>query len=260
MGLGDAIMATAEARRVKGTRPEAQIVIGNGRDIQWSPVFENNPNITLPEEFDPSRAVWVRNHIGSRPYIDYERTTATHLAYKLDFRPERGDFFPTAKEKARGWELAKGSGFAVIEPNTKGTFSGNKDWRLDRWQAVADGLIKEGSRVLQLGPAGKPALRGVERVITPSFRWAWEILSRASLVITTDGGLHHAAAAVSVPAVVLWGARTHPSVLGYPQHRNLYTGTGESCGSIAFCPHCRDAMLKITPEMALEACRNLVAA
>jgi ADP-heptose:LPS heptosyltransferase len=254
MGLGDAIMATAQARKAKRENPDAHVIVGDGQTQHWSPVFDNNPNITPPESFDRAKAFWIRNHAGNRPYIDYRRTTPTNIVYREDFAPEPGEFFPNRVDTDfADQKLGDRKGFVVIEPHTKGSFSGNKEWLPERWEAVAEGLKDRG--VVQVGPGQKRALRASERIVTPSFRWALAVLSRASLLITTDGALHHAAAALHVPAVVLWGARTHPTILGYPQHRNLYTGHGESCGSIAPCSHCRDAMKRITVEMVLEACR-----
>ena len=251
MGLGDAIMSTAAARRMKQENPSAHVVVGNGREMSWSPVFENNPNITPPERADRSKLEWVRNHAGNRPYIDYQRTS-DRIVYREDFSPEKGDFFPNPTD-TKFAERFYGD-FVVIEPHTKGSFSGNKEWFPAAWQAVADGLARQGRRVIQLGQGQKRGLDGVERVVTPSFRWAMAVLQKASLLVTTDGAMHHAAAAVGTPAVVLWGARTHPKILGYPEHRNLYTGKGESCGSIAPCSHCREAMGRITVGMVLEAC------
>ena len=249
-------MATAQARRVKQENPDAHVVIGNGHELSWSPVFDNNPNITPPEKFDPKKALWVRNHAGSRPYIDYQRSTPTHIAYRDDFSPEPGDFFQNRVDTGFADRvLGKRTGFVVIEPNTKGSFSGNKEWVWDRWQFLANELVRGGREPVQLGAGQKKPLKGVERIITPSFRWALAVLSRASLVITTDGALHHAAAALKVPAVVLWGARTHPKVLGYAEHRNIYTGDGGSCGAIEPCQHCRDGMKQISVGAVLEASR-----
>ena len=137
----------------------------------------------------------------------------------------------------------------LIEPHIKGSFSGNKAWFWDRWQDVANKL----PNVMQIGDRNKKPLKNVKRVHTGDFRQALAVVSQASLVITTDGALHHAAAALGKPAVVLWGARTHPKILGYDSHVNLYTGAGESCGSMIPCKHCEDAMKRITVEMVLEA-------
>lgn len=248
MGLGDAIMATAQARRAKAENPGALVLVGDGRSIHWSPVFEGNPNIAKTAEPGQS-VVWVRNHVGSRPYVDYERSSPERLVYREGFRVERGDLF--VSEKAEKWaDAALGSltDFVIVEPNTKGTFGGNKAWPMEYWQELAFNL----PNAVQLGAIGAPALDGAKRIATPEFRYAIAILKRAKRVITTDGALHHAAAALGVPATVIWGGRTDPKILGYDGQAHLAASDG-FCGMNAPCPHCADAMRAITPEMVLAA-------
>ncbi len=74
---------------------------------------------------------------------------------------------------------------------------------------------------------------------TKTFREALAILNKASVFVGTDGGLHHAAAALGIPSVVIWTGFSSPRHLGYDTHRNIHDGS-EPCGlmiayvSIAF--------------------------
>src|SRR5262249_52788187 len=92
------------------------------------------------------------------------------------------------------------------------------------------------------------------RVVTATFRDALCILSLARLYVGPEGGLHHAAAALGVPAVVIFGGFSSPRATGYPWHSNI-AAPGKPCGSIAYCAHCREAMASITVERVLEAAR-----
>ena len=235
-------MASAEARRIASTGKLAYM------GPEWSEVWDNNPHITK----DKAQGVLVSNRIGNRPYIG--GVTATHILYNELHRPERGDIFLTDQERAWAVEQIKGP-FVVIEPHIKGTFAGNKAWVWDRWQEVAKKLPIP---VVQMGLPHKKRLDNATFIKTGTIRKAFALLERASLLITTDGALHHAAAALDKPAVVLWGARTHPSILGYPEHQNIYTGQGESCGAMAACQHCVDAMKRITPDMVLDAAARIL--
>lgn len=243
MGLGDAIMATAQARKAKADHPEAVVLVGDGRNIHWSPVFEGNPNIAKAAR-PGEPVIWVRNHVGCRPYVDYDRSTPERMVYREDFRPEPGDLF--ISDKARAWAdqvLGDLRGFVILEPNTKGTFGGNKAWPWKYWEQLAAMV----SGAVQIGPAGVDTLPGVRRIVTPEFRYALAVLERAARVITTDGALHHAAAALKIPAAVIWGGRTNPKYLGYIGQNHLGTDSGY-CGLNSPCDHCRAAMLAITPE------------
>lgn len=258
MGYGDSVMATAYARRAKQEHPDKDIYLGNGRVVEWdAAIFEGNPNLTHPDHLRESlakdRAYFVPHYTGCRPYIRH--VLADRVIWNEDHRVEPGDVFLSDAEIANGREKF-GAGYILIEPHTKGTFGGNKSWHWDGWVAVAEELSASFD-LLQNGVPKKSLPFG--RHITASGpRRALQAVANASLVITTDGFLHHAAAALGVPAVVLWGARMNPRILGYESHENLYTGDGSSCGALSPCGHCREGMKRITPDMVIEAARKVL--
>jgi ADP-heptose:LPS heptosyltransferase len=124
-------------------------------------------------------------------------------------------------------------------------------------QAVADELISQGRSVVQFFPDLKagPRLRGVRQIRTLTFRDAVAVLKNSALYIGPEGGMHHAAAAVDVPGVVLFGGFIPPSVTGYDTHTNL-VGSDYFCGSFTACKHCADAMNSISIETVLKAARE----
>ncbi len=146
-----------------------------------------------------------------------------------------GEIFLTDDERDVDTEVG-----VVIEPRTKN--KPNKQWPVDRYQAVADELVASGYTVSQLVPPNqKPLLYGVQRITTGSFRRALGVLSHAQLYIGGEGGLHHGSAALDVPAVVLFGGFIGPETTGYKNHVNL-TGGAKACGSPWTCSHCKKAM------------------
>ena len=239
MGFGDDIMLTAEARRLS-EKTGQKVRVGNN---EKSPIWENNPYITS-EGNGPK----VSSSIGHRPYIkgwNHER-----LFYDESYRAERGELYFSAEEIDYGRSL--GDVGVLVEPHIKGTFGGNKAWKWDRWCEIAERLP-----VAQLLPPGKKALPKARIVPTPTIRHAMAALSFTNLLITTDGALHHAAAALGVPTIVLWGSRTNPLVLGYPEHVNITSGD-DFCGMMAPCDHCVEAMKRITVEQVLDAAERLL--
>lgn len=256
MGCGDWIMATGQARVLKEKEPKAKILIGDGRIPHWEPWFGGNPDITDMRSLGPGDAVrWVISCAGARPYLDYERTTPTHQVFREDHRPHPGRIFVPEGwrvEAEKALKAAKVSGpFVVIEPHTKGGFGGNKVWPLSNWEKLIR-LCGREYQFVQIGAKSSPALSGVKRVVTKNQSHALGVIEKAACVVTTDGMLHHAAAAFNVPAVVLWGARVRPIILGYPTQKNIYTGNGKDCGAIEPCQHCAAGMKAITPEMVAE--------
>ena len=233
MGMGDDIMATVQARA---------IYEATGQKVRptdyWSPVWERNPCFArVNEPFIP-----FDNKPGNRPYILGQ--TKERFIWNPNFKAVPGEIYPAYDDRAKGK--------IVIEPNVKGTVTGqNKAWFWERWQEVVDTVEID---FVQLGNG--PWLSGVERIETGSFMEAVAVLAGSKGFIGTDGGLHHASAALDVPAVVLWGGLAPSEMLGYEKHINIDYGD-DHCGMKAHCDHCFDAMDKITVAKVIETILEL---
>lgn len=273
MGFGDDIMATGIARAIKEQHTEAKFVFGdpdtyhdpgaNKLSVHWSEVFENNPNIVQPDEPVKTLAC-IPDYPGCRLYIDYEKSESKdgkwmRFHWREDYAAPKGEFFFTDNEKSEAGEIALRlpKPFFIIEPNVADKpWINQKSWPVDRWQEVVDALRGEVSFVQFDGPH---KLKGAHCVMTPSFRQAAAILSCAGAFVGTDGGLHHAAAALDIPAVVLWGHYASPDILGYTDHSNLRHSEGAGCGNTwNECPECSVSMGKITTEEVVEAIKGLM--
>jgi hypothetical protein len=244
VGFGDSLLASGIARKAHQKHPDKKIAIGDGSTIEWSEVFEGVPYIAREVH---QGVVWVHSAKGFRPYIENENSTKERLSWKRNFKAEPGELILTEEEV----ELWPQTDFVYIEPNIKGWLGPNKDWGFDKWQSVVKFLPNV--RFIQ-GPGKK--LDGVEQAQTDTFRQACALLSKANLFVGTDGGLHHAAAALSKPAVVIWGGYTHPRNLGYEFHVNLQAKGVEPCGSLQACQHCRTAMDRVTVKEVVQAIKN----
>jgi hypothetical protein len=257
IGLGDWIMATADARRFN-ERHKCRVVFGDGRRKHWNFIFEGNPRIAEHPEEDETLC-WIANFPGHRPYIT--KIENDRITFNFGFKSEPGEIYLKPREVVK--PLPR---YVVVEPNVKQNWypGVNKDWGFANWQALVSKLDLPW---VQLGPPELSRLKGVKHHKTNSIRDAMGILANADLLVTTDGALHHAAAAMGVPAVVLWGGFAPPQVLGYEDHTNIYHG-GEPCGRFRVkCDHCRKWMNRISVdevktaiERSLEAIRGGVAA
>lgn len=230
MGIGDWILATGDVKALPH-----RAVFGNGIKPHWSEVFEGNPKIAK----HPGKGVeWFPNYPGCRPYsvgADKER-----FFWNENYRAPYGELF--LSEGERDWAKQRISGdYIVVEPDVKDDnpklyLGRNKAW--DKWPE----LLKSDFPWVQLGKR-EPQTRQVR---TETFRQAMAILAGAKLYVGTDGALHHAAAALGIPAIVLWGGLMSPKILGYPTHINIWNGA-KPCGTYAsLCPHCREAMESIS--------------
>jgi ADP-heptose:LPS heptosyltransferase len=235
MGWGDEIIATGQVRAMQRLDPRPVLVIDRHARPRYSPIWNGNPHILRERKGEYQSLL---NGPGARPYI--EMKTDFRWVWRDNFRCEPGEIYLTAEERrfAERWR-----GRVLIEPNVKvKPEAANKRWVWSRWQTLVDFKLAD---MVQVGPAGTQLLIGVEHALTTDFRLACAVLSVCRAYVGTEGGLHHAAAALGVPAVVLFGGFISPKVTGYDSHRNLFRG-GVACGSRKPCLHCRDAMLDIS--------------
>lgn len=246
----------AKGAKARGKR----IAFGDGQRILWDKhsgeIFRGNPNVASPGSERDKDIEWIAFHKGHRLYNSHDPKHDRWI-WNYEFRPIPGEVFFDAREKKDA--SRHGEGFIVIEPDVVGwkSSSANKDWGRANYQRVVDRLRADGRRVVQFGydNAG-PGLTGAERIKTRSFRDALAIMAHAELYIGPEGGLHHGAAAVGAPAIVLFGGFIPPAVTGYDGHKNL-TGGAEACGSLKPCQHCRKAMAAISVEEVYQAVQDV---
>jgi hypothetical protein len=245
MGYGDEIMATGLARGLGAQGKRA--AFGDGKRIIWGPwceeIFDGNPDIALRGSESADNLVWIHHYKGHRLY-NRLNSTRTHWVWNYDFKAKPGRFYFDVDVP---FFDAGSRDFIYVEPNVPWhkSVAPNKDWGLKNYQAVVDRLRKD-FEIVQ-SSHGRDRLRGVRVVETKSFRDAVATLFHARCALLPEGGLHHAAAAISLPAVVIFGGFIPPAVVGYDRHVNL-TGGAEACGSLRQCNHCRDALNRISVE------------
>jgi hypothetical protein len=247
LGFGDELMATAQARMMQLRDPRKVAVRGKDGRARLHPIWDSNPRIAKPAEVSAGADVqWLDNRPGARPYLDYRKFTPTRWFYTAfsvnDDGP--GELYLSPGELAVAKQVA---GAIIIEPSVKpGRATMNKDWGYEKWKQLSRLIIN--LPLVQLGPGGTRVLRNVKHVITRTPREACGALTGARAIVTTEGGLHHAAAALGIPAVVIFGGYNSPATTGYNSHVNIHHPDPEyplGCGTRIPCAHCRDAMSRI---------------
>jgi hypothetical protein len=253
MGIGDDIIATGLARGAaqRGKR----IAFGDGKQIRWGPfsemIFRNNPNIAPPgseHKQGKNNLEWVGYYKGRRIY---NSGGPGHWIWNYDFHVTPGEVYLTTDEE---WYVCPDD-LILIEPNAPAKPCRlNKQWPIERFAKIAE-ILSQKYTVRQFGYGGPNVI--CEEIKTKDFRRAVALLRRARLAILPEGGLHHAAAAVSVRAIVLFGGFAPPDVLGYLFHCNL-VGSDHFCGSYTTCRHCLAAMQAISVEQVVFEAERLL--
>jgi len=240
MGLGDEIMALGRAERVYE---------------QYGVPVSIRTMTEAPREHDAwiGNPAWHKNAGkkiidggGARPYIEKWRSRQCFFNY--DYRPRAGRIHLTEEERAT---CTLEPPYAIVSPHTKDTASVNKNWGAKRWAEVIKDFPVP---VYQLCEDDKVQLiPGAIRHNTPSFRHAVAAIENAALVMCNEGGPHHMAASVKVPAVVVFGSFVPPQVTGYEFHYNIAVETEHGyCGKWDHCDVCQESLKKIKPTLVRE--------
>lgn len=251
MGYGDELIALGEAQALHRALCEPVQIVDAAGAPRWSCLWEGHAAVVPPgvrarvclvngPDARPYIAGWDHNQPGGRPRALYA------AGWRAADYPAQLTL--TAEEYAHGEALRAEIGpYVVVEPHVKDDASPNKDWGADRFQDVVRSC--PGVTWVQMGPEGTVVLEGVRRVVTRTFREACGILAEAALYLGPEGGLHHAAAAMDVPAVVIFGSFILPETTGYFKHYNVAAAPEHApCGRWAPCAVCRAALDSITPE------------
>ena len=259
MGYGDEILAAGQAERWLAEMGEPSYIVDQRCKPRRHPIWDGNPAVIQADAIfgqGPKTPHMITNAPGARPYIVYPFTEDTGWTFNRSFRAADhiAKIYLTDEELNFGRYIPKP--FVLIEPFSKHS---NLRWPFDHWcQLVRD---NPDIRFIQHTHRDTGALHVPGAMYTPhlTFRQACGVLANAAVYVRGESGMCHAAAALGVPTVTIWGGCMDWEVLGgYPRQ----VGVGISkppCGRYMPCAHCRDTMAAITPEMVGTALQRALA-
>lgn len=247
MGLGDELLASGRARRLHEKTGKRVCIVDRRGAPRWHEIWDGVEFLSKTLGQD---VVTLADGPGCRPYIAGVR--CGKVIFNLDHVAIPGTIAISEQHQREGARLMPDQA-VIVEPGYKGTNSAdNKDWGWHNWVTLSTALMTIGHLVVQLVLPGRKALPDVWQIHADGVHGFAACVKQASLVITTEGGMHHTAAAVNTPAVVIWGGFTSPEFLGYLDQMNIYDEHKMSpCGSRGSCAHCRERMNAISVERVL---------
>jgi hypothetical protein len=244
MGWGDELMAAGQARSVHERTGKRVEIVDRWGQRRTHAMWLGNPKIArLDEKGDFEKVV---NGGNCRPY--HLGKNDQRWVFNPDFRATPGEIYFTEAEQEFA---AAHPPRIVISATLKAKASPNKQWGRKRWVEFVRLAREAGHRLVELGEKNDARLPGAGFIPTPDFRTACAVLARAPAYVGHEGGLHHAAAALGVPGVVIFGGFTPVELTGYELHRNLGVGIEKACGMRLRCGHCENEMAKIEPAKVL---------
>jgi hypothetical protein len=246
MGVGDEIMASGFAREAHARNGLPVCICDIHGRIRTHTAWRNIKYIV--GRWDRKSPInKIANGPGVRHYIRAKSNTRWFWDEQCA-APPVGELVFSEAERAEACRFD--NEMVLLEPNNKVSASPNKDWSFGNWQRLAEILRTEGLRPIQMGAPGVRVLDGVDFFPTHDFRIAAVSLRSLRYAVLPEGGLHHAAAAMGLRAVVIYGGFISPQQTGYKIHTNIFTG-GSACGMRVPCKHCQTAMARITPELVV---------
>ena len=252
MGIGDELMCAGEARkRAAGDRTKRYGMLDKF-DRPKAHFIWDHCDFVAPAGAPNDGNIGYVN--GMRPYIAGKEPNRwvwrEYEPYPAALR------IPEHLKKLRAFA----EGMIVFNPGIKAKASPNKDWGRARWRSLISRSERRGW--LQLCEPGAERITGATHYVTGSFYEALALLSGARAAVLHEGALHHAAASLDVPAVVLYGGYISPRVTGYNGQKSLFVHSEQyplGCGHRLPCEHCARAMAQISPDDVLRALDELLA-
>ena len=249
MGFGDQLIAAGLAEELYNEDPSlGPVTITDCHGTpRMQPLWEGNPAIG----FGRRR---VKCGKGCLPYLEYPYSLETGLTFSKTYRAadHRGHIYLTEQELDRGRQARKTYGhYILIEPSPTDRKNVNRAWPLDSWERMITRLQRTlNYPIVQFDHPHAARLSGIPAIASPTFRDACGLIASAHLVVSLEGGIPFACAALDVPAVVLWGGCVSAPTLAYPEQVNIVDGDPQTpCGSLKPCDHCTVAWRKFDPDM-----------
>lgn len=260
MGWGDEILAAGQAQRAYDADGSKRVaILGADMRPRWHAIWAGNPAIAAPEDVAAGEDVQtVVNGPNARPYIVYPFTKETGWTFNRAFRCREylAKLYLTEAERVRGdTALSRIGPYVLIEPYTKHE---NFRWPMEKWtelvQACSDLVF------LQHTHSESVPIPGVRIYEPATFREACGLLTKATAYVRSESGLCHAAAALGIPQVTLFGGCMDAEVMGgYPWQECIVDDDPETpCGSWKPCRHCSGAMARISVARVEAALRRAV--
>jgi len=257
VGLGGYLTWTAVAREVhqKFNDPELRILPceaqgGKITKVVESDVFKNNPFFYNKENNAPIFPLQLNN-----PATNYcKEDRATQAIHRFDkhiteqicefyniFEPQlKCDLFFSDKENEKRDSLLKevSKEFVIIEPTSKTNYTPNRVYPFEKWQNVVNMLSKH-IEVVQVGTDSNKLLNNVTNFIgKTTFREASNLIGKSKLLLSSEGGLTHAATAVETVALVILTGYQSKNMICYPQNIYIDVATHGPCGLKVVCKQC----------------------
>jgi ADP-heptose:LPS heptosyltransferase len=278
VGLGGYLTWTAVARELVHSTGVSKAFPfeqhGNLIKAVKTPIFENNPYIlqefdsnimAVPMQLNNPHTNYCKEDTPQKAVHRYDKHIIEQIceAYGIRNPKLKCELYFAESEKQEVDDILDQHNivgdFIVIEPQSNDEYTVNKKYPIEKWQHVANELMRQGHNLVQIGTHTKDQLLDgvIDLTGKTSFRTAAIIISKSRLFVSSEGGLMHAANAVGKDAVILYTGFIHPTMTCYSENINLWIGASHGpCGMKILCRQCLSDSESHDPNQILDAIRK----
>lgn len=237
------------------------LIVGADDKPRWQPIWDGNPAILSPAaaHLAPNGSYRIlMSGPNCRPYIVPPFTAETGWTFNTAFRCREhvATLYLTDGERQRGETARSQYGpYVLIEPYTKHE---NFRWPLKSWASLVKACPD--LTFVQHTHAASVKVKGAHYE-PATFSEACGLIASADLYVRSESGLCHAAAALGIPQVTIFGGCMNPEVMGYYPDQTVMAdrGPGSPCGRWLPCAHCAAVMERLSVDDVVEAMREALA-
>jgi hypothetical protein len=266
-GIGDSLLLNTvlyglgtqnHMRYILGS-PHPEIYRGNPYVIHLP--FSQSINYKLARILRATRAAKNVIHVD---YYQEGRVPQKHILHLLSERlglqaiPSKPAVFLNKLELAERSLPSSTKPWIAIQSTGNSRWTDNKNWGVQNFNCVVK-LLADQFSFVQIGSQGDPALEGVLNLTGKlTQRQVFLILKQCEYFVGQVGFLMHAAAAMDVPSVIIYGGFEAPWQSGYTKNVNLYSPVScAPCWLESKCPHDKMCMTSIQQSQVVQSLLEL---
>ena len=279
-GYGDILLTTATLKKLREIYPEIRIFCQNRKKaseiLKYNPcldrfvpfpyhLFPKNGSIKATNNLDADPMIFYPSYGFLRPSLIVPQRHAINIiadmiGIEANHKDMSVDLSSAEIDYARRFKKDIGKQFIILQTTSD---SPGRAWPYERWVEVVKFLKSCGNTTVQVGGSDDKAIPGVIDMLgKTTILQALALLSEAAFFLGVDSVFQHAAYALKLPAIVLFGSSS-PTVWGYSRHINLYKKL--PCQPCVDNPQptvnrCMEqkCMLKISADEVISQVRNLL--
>ena len=268
-GIGDSLLFSTILFHL-GNSTGKKFLVGS----QHPEIYQGNPHVRHLPCKSHTTTVYVKRLlrlfkvVDEVEYINYNqhgpippRHIFTLLCERVGLpeTPKRPIIFLTSEEKSQRFLPKSDKPWIGIQSTGNSAHTQNKNWSIEKFQEVAAALRKRYA-IVQFGSQDDPPLTVDANLCGKlSLRQSFIALRECRGFVGQVGFLMHAAAAVEVPAVIIYGGFEAPWQSGYEDNINIYNPVPcAPCWLWSPCPYSKKCMTEISPKQVIESFDQLM--